>query len=189
MEKKLRILVVEDDQQTRETYTEVFRHKGIDVLEAQDGKAGLEKALDELPDVIFTGISMPEMSGFEMMEELKKTEATAKIPVVISSHLGKEADRQKSKELGARDFIVRGFTPPNQVAERLKELFEEGGVYQLPFDVSAADAGRIAKDLKLENNFQCPNCGARMVLEMKLRDAGKKVFEARLICPNCGEEV
>lgn len=186
MGKKIKVLVVEDDQSTREMYVEVFRGQGMEVFEAQDGKEGLEKAAKELPDVIFTGISMPNMNGFEMMEALKKTEATAHIPVVISSHLGKESDKQRSMELGARDFIVRGFTPPKQVSERLKELFGEDNAFQMPFDVLAADAPRIAQELHISNDFRCPKCGTRMVLELRLKDPEAKLFEARLICPNCG---
>lgn len=188
MGEKLRVLVVEDDQSTREMYVEVFRNQGMDVSEAEDGKVGLEKATEEIPDVIFTAISMPNLSGFEMMEALKKNEKTAGIPIVISSHLGKEADRERSVELGARDFIIRGFTPPKQVAERLKELFEESGAYHIPFDSSASDASRIAKDLGLEDDFRCLKCGERMVLRLNLKDRAEKTFEARLICPNCGWE-
>jgi len=87
---KTKILIVDDDVMTREMYVNVFKQSGYEVFEAGDGVDGLDVASRELPDVIFTGIIMPRMSGFELMEALRKAVATSKIPVVISSHIGRE---------------------------------------------------------------------------------------------------
>lgn len=189
MDKKIRILIVEDDQATREMYVEVFRSHGYDVLEAEDGVEGLDRATKEVPDVIFTGISMPRMDGFGLMEALKKLVTTANIPIIISSHLGKEEDRKRANELGARDFIVRGFTSPNEIVERISALFLNGNKFKIIFDTTALDAPRIARDLNFNSSFGCMECDEKMILELMLKNPKEKVFEASFICPKCGWRV
>ena len=186
--KKIKILVVDDDQETRGMYAEIFRTAGMEVSEAEDGMAGLEKASKEVPDVIFTGIIMPRLDGFGLIEALKKSVITASIPVVFSSHLGREEDKQRANQLGARDFFVLNFTPPNEIVERIKALFNEGGTYRLIFETATLDAPRLARDLALNSDFQCQECNGKMVLEMRRKDLKEKIFESRLICPYCGWE-
>ncbi|MCX6766148.1 MAG: response regulator [Candidatus Moranbacteria bacterium] len=184
--KKLKILLVDDDDSTREIYAEVFKNSDFDVLEAKDGVEGLDIATRELPDVIFTGIIMPRMDGFTMMEALKKNLATSNIPVVISSHMGREEDQQKANVLGARDFIVRDVTSPNQVVERINALFLAGGEYRLDFNAYNLDAQKLARELGLNNNFQCLECNEKLVMQLKLQNPKEQLFEARFLCPHCG---
>ncbi|MBX4191817.1 MAG: response regulator [Candidatus Doudnabacteria bacterium] len=63
---KKRILVVDDDAVQKDLYSDVFKDKGYEVIPAADGLEGLEVALKEKPDLIFTGIIMPRMDGFEI---------------------------------------------------------------------------------------------------------------------------
>lgn len=186
-EKKLKILMVDDDNSAREMYAEVFRNADFDVLEAIDGVEGFDKATKEMPDVIFTGIIMPRMDGFSMMEELKKNVSTANIPVIIFSHLGREADRQRANILGAKDFIVRDVISPKQTIERIKALFV-GGEYRVDFNSYSLDAQKLARELGINNNFQCLECGDKMILRVKLMDPKERKFEARFVCPKCGWE-
>jgi DNA-binding response OmpR family regulator len=181
---KIRILIVDDDEPTRSMYAEVFKQSGFEVMEAKDGLEGLDIATKENPDVIFSGIIMPRMDGFTMMEALKKNVSTSNIPVVISSHLGREEDRAKATELGAKDFIVRDFMPPNQVMERINTLFKRK--YRLQFDPYALDAQEMARDMGLTKSFQCMECDERMMIVVGIEDAEKKKFNARFVCPKCG---
>lgn len=185
--KKIKILIVDDDHATREMYAEIFRNSDFKVMEANDGLSGLDIAGREMPDVIFTGIVMPRMDGFSMMEELRKNVSTADIPVVISSHLGRETDRQRANTLGARDFIVRDTTPPREVMERIRAIFL-GGEYKLDFNAYNLDAQKLARDLGLNQDFQCLECGQKMVLRLKMTDAKTRKYEAVFVCPHCGAE-
>ncbi len=186
MTKKIKILLVDDDNPTREMYAEVFRLANFDVLEAKDGIEGMDIATKNIPDIIFTGIIMPRMDGFSMMQELKKIVSTSGIPIVISSHLGREEDQRRAIELGARDFIVRDITSPKQVVEKIKILFSGSGKYQIEFNPYSFDAQKMAKNLGLNDNFQCMECDEKMILEINVVDAQKRTFEAGLVCPNCG---
>lgn len=186
---KSKILIVEDDVLTRSMYAEVFQAADYQVLEANDGVEGLDIATRELPDVIFTGIIMPRMDGFEMMEALQKTVTTSKIPVVICSHMGREMDQQRANQLGAKDFIVRGIVTPAETVQRISALLvQSGDIFKIVFDPLAGDAPKLASDLKFAQNYQCLNCGEKMILQLKLKEAKERLFEAKFVCPNCGKE-
>lgn len=187
MEKKIKILIVDDDVDLRQMYAEIFHSSNFEVIEAEDGVEGLDKATKELPDVIFTGIVMPRMDGFSMMETLKKTVMTSGIPVVISSHMGREEDQQRANSLGAKDFIVRGTTPPIEVVERISSLFvEPGSEYLISFDPYALDAQKMGKGLGFQASFKCLDCDEKLALRMKLLDPKTRIFEAKFVCPKCG---
>jgi two-component system, chemotaxis family, chemotaxis protein CheY len=185
MDKKTKILIVEDDEGTREMYVTVFKNSGFEVIEAEDGIAGLEKAAKDLPDIIFTGIIMPKMDGFSMMEALKKNVMTTNIPVIISSHMGREEDRQKANVLGAKYFFVRGYSSPKEIVDKVNQLFQQRKEYQLEINRTALDAPLLAKNLGLDEEFRCPepDCDGRLVIKLVLNSGS---VEAMLVCPSCG---
>ncbi|GBE17171.1 regulator of RpoS [bacterium BMS3Abin15] len=182
----MKILIVDDDEMTRSMYTEVFNEAGFNVVEAKDGVEGLDTATKEIPDVIFTGIIMPRMDGFSLMEALKKNVATANIPVVMSSHMGREEDRQKAEKLGVKDFVVRDMTPPVKVVDRINSIFLKGVEYKVEFNSNALDAQKLARDLSFNSNFQCPECDEKLVLSLRIKNVEKLTFEAQFVCPDCG---
>lgn len=185
--KRTKILVVDDDAMTREMYAEVFRRADYEVLEASDGVEGLDIATKNVPDIIFTGIVMPRMDGFTMIETLKKTVMTAHVPFVISSHMGREEDQKRANQLGAKDFIVRDITTPREVVERITAaLIKEGEEYKIEFNAYNLDAQELVRDLSLNSNYQCLECNEKLVLSLKLINAKERIFEARFVCPNCG---
>ena len=189
MENKKKILIVDDDVPLRELYAEIFQNANFEVTQADDGLEGLDKAIKEIPDVIFTGIVMPRMDGFDMMEALNKTVMTANIPVVVSSHMGRGEDQKRAISLGARDFIVRDMTRPVEVVERISSLFvEAGSEYRLEFNPYAQDAQKLVKELNFQASFLCLDCNEKLVINMQLKDPKERVFEARFVCPKCGLE-
>ncbi len=185
-DKKLKILIVDDNNNIRNTYSEIFKKEGFEVSEAIDGLEGLDKATKDAPDIIFTGIIMPRMSGFELMEALKKNVSTSNIPVVISSHLGRQEDKEKANELGAKDFIVRDFYTPYEVAEKIKAVLILSE-YKLKFSPDELDARKLAKDMHLADNFKCPDCRKNLILSIKFSDIKNHVFTGLFICPECGK--
>jgi len=179
--KAKKILLVEDDENTRAIYLGVLQAKGFEVIEAVDGTDGLEKAITENPDLIFTGIEMPKMDGFKMFEELKKNPNTSQIPVAISSHMGREEDQKKAIQIGAKDFIPRDFNSPKQVADRLYAIISDD-IYTVKIDREALDAGKLISDLGLSVDLKCENCGNDIVMTL----TKNKEMKAQFICPKCG---
>jgi CheY-like chemotaxis protein len=181
----LKILLVDDDNDIRNMYAEVFKKKGFAVSEATNGAEGLEQATKNLPDVIFTGIVMPVMDGFQLMEALKKNIATNNIPVVISSHLGREEDREKAQKLGAKEFFVRGFYTPYEIAEKIRAIFK-AQEYKLKFNPAELDAKKLFDDMHLKENPKCFKCGGELILALKLTNVEKYEFTAKFVCAECG---
>ena len=182
--KNKKVLLVDDDVFTREMYADVFRQSGYAVIEASDGVEGVDMATKERPDVIFTGIVMPRMDGFTLIETLKKNTITASIPVFMSSHLGREEDRKRADTLGVKDFIVRDFTTPAEVVNIVSSVFSAGGEYVVDFDKYNLDAQRLARNLRLNENFQCLECNESVLLKLRVGERG--MHTAMFVCPQCG---
>jgi PleD family two-component response regulator len=185
MEKKYKILIVDDDENVRDLYAEIFRTEGFEVIEAVDGLEGVDKAIANTPDIIFTGIIMPKMDGFGLKEALSKNVATSNIPVVMSSHMGREEDHQKAMEVGIRDFFIVGMITPKEVVARIKSFFSQEQ-YQLKAKMIAGDFYRLAQDLKLKSDLTCEKCNTELVLELKITNTENREFSGKIICPKCG---
>lgn len=123
METKYKVLIVEDDDLTRQIYFErLSLDKEIEVDNAVDGLDALNKIQDSNYDLIFSGIQMPNKTGFELYEEMKKNPELSQIPFVIFSHLGRLEDMQKARDLGIKHFIVRGTTTPDKVNQIIRDI-------------------------------------------------------------------
>ncbi len=177
---KKTIMIVDDDIDTLEMYADIFENADYNVIRAVDGLEALNLISDHTPHLIFTGIVMPRMDGFSMMESLKQNQRTADIPVVINSHLGRAQDKKKAEDLGAKDFIVRGFTPPREAVERIGALLMRSE-YTFRFNHTDPEARKLAKDLGARNFFVCPR-GQEMVLKLSVVDPQELTFSARFSC-------
>ncbi|MFO7807637.1 MAG: response regulator [Candidatus Moraniibacteriota bacterium] len=180
--KKNTILIVDDHDLIRENYEEIFTNSGFEVVSAKDGVEALGKIDNNNIDVIFTGIIMPRMDGFQLLENLKKHTATSGIPVAVNSHLGREEDKDKMMELGADDFLVRDTVPPVKVVERINMLLENKR-FILNIDKKSPDFDEFIGDRNFSESLTCPNCGGRLALELLEREAD--FFETRVICLEC----
>lgn len=178
VKKSFSILIVDDEVNTRELYADVFREEGFAVSQANDGLEALELATQNRPDIVFTGIIMPRMDGFSLAEALKKNVATADVPVVFSSHLGRFEDKQKAEALGARGFFVLGVTSAAEVVSRVEAVLS-GGEYTVKIDAQALDVERLAEDLDIQPAFGTE--GNTYVLKLKVKDLKNKTFDAELV--------
>ena len=180
------VLVVDDDNNVRERYRGVFKENGFNVIEAKDGIEGLDMALEKRPNLIFTGIIMPKMDGFDMIKHLKDDIRTTNIPIMISSHLGRQEDKIKAQELGIKDFILLDFTPPIDVV-RLAHLRIEGDrgeKYFIDVDETALDAARLTKDFNFSAYLKCDkHPDEKMILVLSADPENAGTFKAKFICP------
>jgi PleD family two-component response regulator len=183
-QKPIKILIVDDDNEVRKMYVETFKKNNFEVLESSDGLDGLQNAIANIPDIIFTGIIMPRMDGFTLTQELKKNTKTSKIPVVFSSHLGREADRKEAQRLGVEDFFVRDLDKPEEVVARIKHIINKS-VFQLRFSETELDAPKLLKELKNGKKLNCNQCGEKVIMKIRIANLNKGEFNGKFICPKC----
>ncbi|HQW26683.1 MAG TPA: response regulator, partial [Saprospiraceae bacterium] len=117
------VLVVEDNPDVRVYISDIISGT-YKVVTAEHGKIGLEKALDQLPDLIITDIMMPEMDGTQLCRHLKENEKTSHIPVVMLTARADQADRLEGLNTGADDYLIKPFQAQELLA-RVKNLIEQ----------------------------------------------------------------
>lgn len=115
------VLLVEDNHDNLAIYTIILEHRGYTVLQATDGRAGVEIARRYAPDMILMDISMPVMNGWEAFTLLRSDPATASIPIVALTAHAMESDEQRAVELGF-DAFVRKPIAPNDVVELVASI-------------------------------------------------------------------
>ena len=104
-----KILVIDDEMMLREMLKDIFSIAGYDVITAENGKEGLQKIEQELPDFVILDGSMPVMDGFETLKEIRKNPRFINLPVVMFTALSGESEQIKGLNLGADDYITKPF--------------------------------------------------------------------------------
>jgi CRP-like cAMP-binding protein len=104
-----KILVIEDNLEVRENLEEILELSGYDVVAAEDGKVGVQKALASTPDLILCDVMMPQLDGFGVLNILSKRPQTANIPFVFLTAKAEKSDLRRGMNLGADDYITKPF--------------------------------------------------------------------------------
>lgn len=104
-----KILLIEDSQDIRENIAEILALANYEVLEAENGKVGVELAKAELPDLIICDIMMPQLDGYGVLHMLGKNPATSGIPFIFLTAKSEKEDFRKGMNLGADDYLIKPF--------------------------------------------------------------------------------
>jgi DNA-binding response OmpR family regulator len=117
---EIKILIVDDSATKRALYRGMLEKEGYEIIEAKDGKEGLDKAKGESPDLIIADLAMPKMDGFKMIETIKKDEKGRFIPVICVSATYKDLESKMKAllETGAEEF----FYMPENINELLVKV-------------------------------------------------------------------
>ncbi len=123
-----KILIVDDSRLIAHVAKTMLTKRGHEVILAQDGKAGLEAAKSEQPDIILLDLIMPIMDGYEVCEHLKEDDSTKEIPIIMVTSKAETADKVKGLEMGALDYVAKPFDEGELIARvnihlRLRELY------------------------------------------------------------------
>lgn len=116
------VLVVEDNTEIRR-YIASSLADDYQVIKASEGKAGLDKALEHIPDLIITDIMMPVMDGTELCRRLKQDIRTSHIPVIMLTAKDTQADQQEGYESGADSYLTKPFSI-SMLRARITNLLE-----------------------------------------------------------------
>lgn len=113
------VLLVEDALTTRAFCRQALEEAGFRVSEAANGLEGVERFLEETPDLIFSDINMPKMDGYQFVHSVRVASQGRGVPIIMLSTEAEERDRQEAFRLGANFYCVK---PPR--AEALRDLAE-----------------------------------------------------------------
>jgi DNA-binding NarL/FixJ family response regulator len=111
-----RILVIDDESRLRSQYVELLRLEGYTVLEARNGREGVEQARRDPPDLILCDITMPEMNGHRVLETLRAEPRTAHLPFVFLTGWNEAEDVRTGMNLGADDYLTKPVAPDQLIA-------------------------------------------------------------------------
>ena len=148
-----KILMIEDENTLREEVCEWLMLEGYEVLDAQDGVAGIELAYKHRPDLIICDIAMPRMNGHNVLLELQSHPETVTIPFIFVTARSDTEDIRHGMSLGADDYITKPFTRLQlleSITSRLekKAQIEENFNQKVDYLASALDEERTKQLLK-----------------------------------------
>jgi CRP-like cAMP-binding protein/CheY-like chemotaxis protein len=121
---KHKILLIEDNFEVRENTAELLELSNFEVLTAENGKDGVKKAKELLPDLIICDIMMPELDGYGVLHLLGRDSTTASIPFIFLTAKADKMDMRKGMNLGADDYLTKPFEEMellNAIEMRLKK--------------------------------------------------------------------
>src|ERR1051325_620268 len=102
-----RILIIEDELPMRTALQDVLVSEGYRVLAAADGEAGLQRALEEKPDLLLLDIMMPKLDGYAVCAELRRL--SIPVPILMLTAKGQVEDRVQGLDSGADDYLIKPF--------------------------------------------------------------------------------
>jgi len=120
-----KILLIEDNDDIRENTAEILELSNYKVIVAENGKVGVEKAIEHTPDLIVCDIMMPGLDGYGVLHAVHKNEAIKNTPFIFLTAKTERSDFRKGMELGADDYITKpfeGIELLNAVESRLKKI-------------------------------------------------------------------
>ena len=109
----MKILIVDDEIRLVEGLRKYFEQAGFQVLAAHDGPSGLNKAINETPDLVVLDLMLPGMDGFDVCREIRRR---SNVPIIMLTARVEETDKLIGLELGADDYVTKPFSPRELVA-------------------------------------------------------------------------
>lgn len=158
-----KLLIIEDNYEVRENLCEILELTGYDVHNAENGKLGLIKAHEILPDLILCDVMMPELDGFGVLKILNKTPKLNHIPLIFLTAKAEKSDFRKGMGLGAEDYITKPFDDVELIeaieirlkkAERIEHHFEVPSEQNLQHFFSDAKAQKELEKLSMDKEIR-----------------------------------
>ncbi|MCL7938862.1 response regulator [Halomonas sp. ATCH28] len=119
-----KVLVVDDEANIVLSLEFLMQQAGFQVDTAEDGESALSRIAESPPDLVLLDISLPGISGFDVLERLRGDPAHARLPIIMLTAHGREVEREKGLALGADDYITKPFST-QALVEKVKTLLAE----------------------------------------------------------------
>jgi len=139
------IMIVEDEASLREEIVEMLGFEGYDVIQAEHGVAALRLLERQIPDLIISDISMPDMDGYTLLERVRTTPTISLIPFILLTAHAERSFVRHGMELGADDYIPKPFTSAELLAavkSRIGRVYLQSEAIQKQLDVLKSQLAR-----------------------------------------------
>ncbi len=143
-DKRMKILVVEDEPSLIFTLRDTLESEGYDVVVSEEGTQAIEMVKEHKPDLMLLDIMLPGKSGYDIMEELRKEKYT--FPVIMLTAKDQEPDKVKGLSLGADDYLTKPFGVKELLA-RIEARLRRAGTYSTSGEVDILNLGDVKIDL------------------------------------------
>lgn len=121
MDKKYKILLVEDDTALSGVYKSRLELEGFEIREVNDGEKALAAALEFRPDMILLDAMMPKISGFDVLDIIRNTKETASMKIIMLTALSQAKDKERAETLGVDEYLVKSQVVIGDVVEKIKQ--------------------------------------------------------------------
>jgi len=131
------VLIIEDNDDIRENIVEILELANFTVLQANNGKTGVDLAVKHKPDIILCDIMMPDLDGYGVLYMLNKNPETAATPFIFLTARAERVDLRKGMEMGADDYLTKPFDDMellNAIETRLKKKDRQENFYSQSLD-------------------------------------------------------
>lgn len=118
----MKILLIDDDEALTTVFTAALTKEGFQVLAVHTGQEGIDKAKIETPNLILLDQVLPDLSGNEILKQLKAGDKTKNIPVIILSNFSQEELVKEAIDQGAADYVFKYQVEPKDVIQKVKSV-------------------------------------------------------------------
>ena len=116
-----RILAIDDQEDNRRIFRDLFTSAGYEVIEAEDGETGVAAAEAHVPDLILMDIQLPGIDGYEATRRIRTIPALAKTPIIAVTSYALSGDEAKTREAGCDGYVAKPFSP-RQLLAKIREF-------------------------------------------------------------------
>ncbi len=120
----MKVLIVDDDEALSTVFTTALERSGFEAISARDGKTGIERVRSEKPDLVLLDQVLPDISGNEVLGQLKADLQTKNIPVMMLSNFGQEELVKQAINEGAHDYIFKYQVEVEDLINKVKEALK-----------------------------------------------------------------
>lgn len=118
------VLVVEDDKFLRDLLVRKLEKENLKVEVASNGKEVFDKVRECKPKLILLDLILPDIDGFQILDNLKQNAESKDTPVLVLSNLGQKNDIEKCMSLGAADYLIKAHFTPRDIVVKIKKLLD-----------------------------------------------------------------
>jgi len=171
-----RVLLVESDRDEADFLRSFLQKRGLDVDVAKDGGQAHASFSMRQPDIVILELLLPNASGFEVCEQLKRINNS--VPIIVLTAIDMEDARELARRVGADDYLTKPYDPE----ELLTRMQQNADAIWARIHFGHGSGGGGGGGAEEKVRFECPDCGKRLKASSTHRGR-------TLNCPRCGQPV